>query len=74
MPCSSEIIFFASVDKANISNAHARASFAFIYDLGWDSHEIETLHLVQLQSVCDGAGWHWCLWKQRRALKHPLGL
>ena len=68
MLCTSEIVILASVDKANISNAHARASCAFVYDFGWDSYEIETLHLPQLQYVCDGAGWHWCLWKQRRAL------
>ena len=67
MLCSSAAILLASVDQADISNTHACGRCALIDDLGWDSHEIETLHLLELQYVCDGTCWHWRLW-ERRAL------
>ena len=46
MLCSIALGLLGSVYQANISDTHAGARRAFIYDFGWDGHEVETLYLL----------------------------
>ena len=71
MLCRSVAALWPSVGTANINNAHACCSFALIDDFGWNSHEIESVGLLQLKYVSDCARWHWHIW-ERRALSHRL--
>ena len=65
--CSIAVVVLASIHQANIGDVHTCPALAFVKNFGYNGHEIESLHLRQLQYVGDCNCWHWRL-RERRAL------
>ena len=65
--CSIALRVLASIHQANIGDVRTYAGLAFVKNFGCNGHEIESLHLPQLQYVADCNFWHWRL-RERRAL------